>query len=63
VTLERRLTTAALEEAYDRIAEGIDLAGEAKSKLFLAKLCLALANLVGDTQAVTQAVQAALREL
>jgi hypothetical protein len=61
--LEKKLTTAALEEVYDRIAEGIDLAGEAKAKLFLAKLCLALANLVGDSQAVTQAVQATLRDL
>ena len=61
--LEKKLTTAALEEVYDRIAEGIDLAGEAKVKLFLAKLCLALANLVGDSQAVTQAVEAALRDL
>jgi hypothetical protein len=61
--LEKKLTTAALEEVYDRIAEGIDLAGEAKAKLFLAKLCLALANLVGDSQAVTQAVEAALRDL
>lgn len=61
--LEKKLTTAALEEVYDRIAEGIDLAGESKAKLFLAKLCLALANLVGDSQAVTQAVHAALRDL
>jgi hypothetical protein len=61
--LEKKLTTAALEEVYDRIAEGIDLAGEARAKLFLAKLCLALANLVGDSQAVTQAVHAALRDL
>ena len=61
--LEKKLTTAALEEVYDRIAEGIDLAGEEKAKLFLAKLCLALADLVGDSGAVTQAVHAALRDL
>ena len=61
--LEKNLTTAALEEVYDRIAQGIDLAGEDKARLFLAKLCLALANLVGDSQAVTQAVDAALRDL
>lgn len=61
--LEKKLTTAALEEVYDRIAEGIDLAGEARARLFLGKLCLALANLVGDSQAVTQAVEAALRDL
>jgi hypothetical protein len=61
--LEKNLSTAALEEVYDRIAEGIDLAGEAKAELFLAKLSLALANLVGDSQAVTQAVDAALQDL
>jgi hypothetical protein len=61
--LEKNLSTAALEEVYDRIAEGIDLAGEAKAELFLAKLSLALANLVGDSQAVTQAVDAALHDL
>jgi len=61
--IERKLTTAALEQVYDVIADGIDRAGEAKAKLFLAKLCLALANLVGDAAQVRQAADAALRDL
>ena len=61
--IDKRGTTAALEAAYDLIAEGIDRAGEAKAALFLAKLSLALATLVGDTAKVTDAVEAALRDL
>ena len=61
--IERKMTTAALEEVYDLIADGIDQAGEVKAKLFLAKLCIALANLVGDTQEVRRAVEAASRDL
>ncbi len=56
-------TTAALEEAYDLIADGIDRAGEAKAVLFLAKLSLALAYLANDSSKITQAVDAALRDL
>jgi hypothetical protein len=61
--IEKTGTTAGLEAAYDLIAEGIDRAGEAKAPLFLAKLSLALAYLAGDTAKVTQAVEAALRDL
>ncbi|MGO8830379.1 MAG: DUF2783 domain-containing protein [Steroidobacteraceae bacterium] len=61
--IEQRLTIAALEQVYDVIADGIDRAGDAKAKLFLAKLCLALANLVGDAAQVRQAAEAALRDL
>jgi hypothetical protein len=61
--IDKKLSNAAIEEVYDLIAAGIDQAGEAKAKLFLAKLCLALANLVGDTVAVKQSVDAALRDL
>jgi hypothetical protein len=61
--IERKLSIAAIEEVYDLIAEGIDQAGEAKAKLFLAKLCIALANLVGDANEVRRAAEAALRDL
>ncbi len=61
--IDKKLSNAAIEEVYDLIAAGIDQAGEAKAKLFLAKLCLALANLVGDTLEVKQSVDAALRDL
>jgi hypothetical protein len=61
--IEKKLTTAELEEVYDLIAGGIDRAGEVNAKLFLAKLSLALANRIGNTADVTQAVEAALRDL
>lgn len=38
----KTLDTAGVEDAYDRIAEAIDAAGE-HSELFLAKLALTLA--------------------
>jgi hypothetical protein len=61
--IEKKLSTAEVEAAYDLIAEGIDQAGEEKARLFLAKLSLALANLSGDIHAVRQAVDAALKDL
>jgi hypothetical protein len=61
--IAKKLSTAEIEAAYDLIAEGIDRAGELKAQLFLAKLCLALANLTGDLAAVRQAVDAALKDL
>ena len=61
--LERRLSVSGLEEVYDLIAEGIDRAGSAKAKVFLAKLSLALANLLGDLPQVKHAVEASLRDL
>jgi hypothetical protein len=61
--ITKKLSTADIEAAYDLIAEGIDRAGEEQARLFLAKLCLALANLVGDLSEVTRAVDAALKDL
>lgn len=61
--LPKNLNTADLEQIYDVIAEAIDAAGGERSELFLAKLSLALANLVGDRAAVEQAVAASLRDL
>ena len=61
--LDKKLTTAALEDVYDLIAQGVDQAGEANAKLFLAKLSLSLANLLDDPAAIRQAVEAALRDL
>ena len=61
--ITKKLSTADIEAAYDLIAECIDRAGEEKARLFLAKLCLALAALVGDLSEVTRAVDAALKDL
>ncbi len=57
------MTNAQLEAAYDVISEGIDAAGAEKQTLFLAKLAFALANLVGDSGQVAEAVEASLRDL
>jgi hypothetical protein len=61
--IEKKLSTADLEKVYDQIADAIDRAGPDKVELFLAKLSVALANLVGDTTQVTAAVEASLRDL
>jgi hypothetical protein len=61
--IEKRVDNAGLERIYDAIAEAIDVAGEAKRALFLAKLSLALANLVADPAAVERAIAASLRDL
>jgi hypothetical protein len=52
-----------IERIYDLIAEGIDNAGPGNTELFLAKLSLALANLVGDSVQVSAAVTMAGRDL
>jgi hypothetical protein len=57
------MSTIEIERVYDLIAEGIDKAGAGKGELFLAKLSLALANLVGDSEQVSSAVSAAGRDL
>ena len=61
--IEQRMGIADIERVYDLIAEGVDRAGPDKSKLFLAKLSLALGNLLGDSEAVANAVLAAGRDL
>lgn len=61
--IEKKMSVNELEQVYDLIAEGIDKAGPDKTALFLAKLSLALANLVGDGKAVAGAVLAAGRDL
>jgi hypothetical protein len=61
--IEQKMSIAEIEEVYDLIAEAIDKAGPEKTALFLAKLSLALANLVGDGKAVASAVLAAGRDL
>ena len=61
--IDKRLTTAELERAYELIAAGIDAAGPVKAQLFLAKLAFTLANLLGDAQAVAGAIEVAARDL
>lgn len=61
--IPKKVTNADLEAIYDSIAEAVDKAGEDKRALFLAKLSLALANLVADRTAVEGAIAASLRDL
>lgn len=61
--IPKRLETTELEAVYDLLAEAIGRAGEARRDLFLAKLALVLANLLGDRAQVEAAVAAALRDL
>ena len=57
------LTVPDLETVYDRLAEAIDRAGEDKAKLFLVKLALLNANVLGDPALIDSHIQAALRDL
>jgi len=61
--IEQKMSISEIERVYDLIAEGIDKAGPEKMGLFLVKLGLALANLVGDSETVANAVLAAGRDL
>ena len=61
--IEKRVPNADLEAIYDAIAEAVDAAGEEKRALFLAKLALALANLLADRAAVEAAIASALKDL
>ena len=54
-----KLTTEQLELAYDLIAAAIDDVPPEQERLFLAKLCLALANACGDIEQVRAAIAAA----
>lgn len=61
--IEKRVSEADLEQISDAIAEAVDATPQDKRLLFLAKLAFTLGNLVGDRRQVTQAVQAAQRDL
>ena len=57
------LDIAGLESVYDRLAQAIDEAGEAKAMLFLVKLALLNAQALGDARRFAQQVDAALQDL
>lgn len=61
--LPKNLTTAELETVYDQLAEALDAVPREQRVLFLTKLSLALANLLGDPAQVRQAIEAAKRDL
>lgn len=45
-----------LERIYDLMAEAIDAVGTDKESLFLAKLCLSLANELGDEELIRECI-------
>lgn len=57
------LSIPQLENVYDMLAEAIDQAGPQRSELFLTKLCLLLANQVGDDTAFKAQITTALSDL
>jgi hypothetical protein len=57
------LPFADLETAYETIAETIDTLPEDQERLFLAKLCLALAHRVSDPAEVDAAIREARQNL
>jgi hypothetical protein len=59
----RTLDITGLEAVYDRLAEAIDEAGEAKASLFLVKLALLNAQALGDAEVFARHVEAALQDL
>ena len=61
--MPKLLSTAGLEGVYDRLAETLDEVPAEKRVLFLAKLSLALANLLGDPAQFATALEAARRDL
>ncbi len=61
--IARKLATAELEAVYDLLSEAIDAVPEDQRELFLAKLALVLANLVGSPGQVAAAVKAAAANL
>jgi hypothetical protein len=57
------LSLPGLEATYDHLAEAIDAAGPDRSELMLVKLCLLLAQDLGDADRVQALIQAALADL
>lgn len=56
---EPKFDEAARDEAYTRICQAITEAGSERESLFLARLCLLLAEAVGDPARVRAAIEAA----
>jgi hypothetical protein len=57
--IPKKLSTTELEAVYDLLAEALDAVPEEHRLLYLAKLSLVLANMVGSTGQVAAAVKAA----
>jgi hypothetical protein len=61
--IAKKLSTPELEAVYDLLSEAIDAVADDKRELFLAKLALVLANMLGSPGQVAAAVKAAAANL
>ena len=57
------LTIGGLETVYDQLATAIDAVGQDKSELFLVKLALLAAQLLGDEQVFADLIRRAQQDL
>ena len=57
------LSTADLEQVYDRLAESIDQAPDGRSELMLVKLVLLMARELGDRARIEALMHTALQDL
>ena len=57
------LTIGGLETVYDQLATAIDAVGKDKSELFLVKLALLAAQLLGDEQVFADLIRRAQQDL
>jgi len=58
-----KLKAEELERIYDCLAEAIDKAGPDKEALFLSRLCLALANELGDEELILECLAIADKDI
>lgn len=61
--MSEQLTTDALERVYDQLAEAVDQAGPDKEVLFLSKLCLLLAQQLGDEETIKECIDISGKDL
>jgi hypothetical protein len=61
--MQRVLSEADLERAYDLVAQAVDRAGPAREAAFLARLALALSAQLPSVEQVVEAIRAAEQEV
>ena len=61
--MTKQLSEQELERALEMLAVAINDAGSEKEMLFLSKLCFALANQLGDIDALEQTIAMVNRDL
>ncbi len=61
--IPKKLSNAEMEGVYDLLSEALDAVAEEERQLFLAKLVLVLANMVGSPGQIALAVKAAAANL